>query len=439
MSTDAVLLTDADGERQRLVRQQRAGALLSSPLLQLVGSLLIGVLGASLIRHAFLGSAPEFDPGNTAIGTSLSVLGGLVIYRKVTSLPGTAALINTLPAFAVSYVIFVALFSALRIDFSRQEFVLSFILTLTYMALLGAAAARARRPAFGYVAGGAAGELLDVTHVDWVEFTSPAEAAEFPELALAGDLQDEALSPEWERFLAEAAISGRRVYNARQLRESLIGRVEIRHLSENAFGHLAPDSIYAPLKLYIDVAAAFIVLVLLAPLLLLTGLLIRLGSPGPAIFAQERMGYRGKVFTMYKFRSMRQAAPEAAGLSADMTRNDDARITWLGRFIRKTRIDELPQLVNILKGEMSWIGPRPETVRLSRWYEAEIPFYRYRHIVRPGITGWAQVRQGHVTSVTDVSEKLQYDFFYVKNFSPWLDFLIAALTVRVMLTGLGAK
>ena len=174
MSTDAVLLTDADGGRQRLVRQQRAGALLSSPLLQLVGSLLIGVLGASLIRHAFLGSAPEFDPGNTAIGTSLSVLGGLVIYRKVTSLPGTAALINTLPAFAVSYVIFVALFSALRIDFSRQEFVLSFILTLTYMALLGAAAARARRPAFGYVAGGAAWELLDVTHVYWVEFTTPA-------------------------------------------------------------------------------------------------------------------------------------------------------------------------------------------------------------------------------------------------------------------------
>ncbi|TIP99650.1 MAG: sugar transferase, partial [Mesorhizobium sp.] len=117
----------------------------------------------------------------------------------------------------------------------------------------------------------------------------------------------------------------------------------------------------------------------------------------------------------------------------------DTRITRLGQFLRKSRIDELPQAINILRGEMSWIGPRPEALVLSKWYEAELPFYRYRHIVRPGITGWAQVNQGHVAAVDDVLEKLHYDFYYIKNFSPWLDVLIVFRTIRTMLTGFGAR
>jgi lipopolysaccharide/colanic/teichoic acid biosynthesis glycosyltransferase len=122
-----------------------------------------------------------------------------------------------------------------------------------------------------------------------------------------------------------------------------------------------------------------------------------------------------------------------------MTGADDPRITRLGRFLRQARIDELPQIYNILRGHMSWIGPRPEALELSRWYEQEIPFYAYRHIVRPGITGWAQVNQGHVTSLTDIDAKLQYDFYYIKNFSYWLDFVILARTAMVVFTGHGAK
>ena len=115
--------------------------------------------------------------------------------------------------------------------------------------------------------------------------------------------------------------------------------------------------------------------------------------------------------------------------------------TWarFGAFLRRTRIDELPQIINILKGEMSWIGPRPEAEVLSSWYTGEIPFYRYRHVVKPGISGWAQVNQGHVAAVDEVHEKLQYDFFYVKYFSPWLDTLILFKTVRTMLTGFGSR
>jgi lipopolysaccharide/colanic/teichoic acid biosynthesis glycosyltransferase len=122
-----------------------------------------------------------------------------------------------------------------------------------------------------------------------------------------------------------------------------------------------------------------------------------------------------------------------------MTKDDDARITRVGTFLRRHRIDELPQILNILKGEMSWIGPRPEAEPLARFYEKQIPFYGYRHMVRPGITGWAQVNQGHVVEVDDIRDKLSYNFFYIKNFSAWLDALIAARTIRILLFGKGAR
>ncbi|NWN22916.1 polyprenyl glycosylphosphotransferase, partial [Escherichia coli] len=126
-------------------------------------------------------------------------------------------------------------------------------------------------------------------------------------------------------------------------------------------------------------------------------------------------------FTAYKFRTMRVAASQenlsdAEARKSAMTSDRDSRITRVGAFLRRTRIDELPQLFNMLKGEMSMIGPRPEAMVLTKWYEKEIPFYHYRHIIKPGLTGWAQVNQGHVTEVDDIREKLNLDFYYVKNF-----------------------
>jgi lipopolysaccharide/colanic/teichoic acid biosynthesis glycosyltransferase len=135
----------------------------------------------------------------------------------------------------------------------------------------------------------------------------------------------------------------------------------------------------------------------------------------------------------------RAAAQSGDDRSEAITRDGDDRITRIGRFLRRTRIDELPQIWNILRGEMSWIGPRPEAMALSEWYEAELPFYIYRHIVRPGISGWAQVNQGHVSDLESVFEKLHYDFYYIKNFSAWLDLLILARTIATVVTGMGAR
>jgi len=170
--------------------------------------------------------------------------------------------------------------------------------------------------------------------------------------------------------------------------------------------------------------------------------LIKLDSPGSAFFVQERLGFRGQTFKMIKFRTMRERnsiGDEHEKRADAMTKADDDRITRIGKLLRQTRMDELPQILNVLKGEMSWIGPRPEAKSLSAWYEQELPFYSYRHIVRPGITGWAQVNQGHVTSVDAVNAKLRFDFYYVKNISLWIDLLIVLKTARVIFTGLGAK
>jgi len=126
-------------------------------------------------------------------------------------------------------------------------------------------------------------------------------------------------------------------------------------------------------------------------------------------------------------------------LESAITNHGDERVTRVGAILRRSRLDELPQIFNILAGQMSWIGPRPEAEALSVYYTGEIPFYRYRHVVRPGITGWAQVNQGHVASVDEVHAKLMYDFYYVKYFSAWLDLLITFRTIRTMTTGFGSR
>ena len=189
-----------------------------------------------------------------------------------------------------------------------------------------------------------------------------------------------------------------------------------------------------------DWLAAILALPIVLPILLLCGLAIKLDSPGPMLFRQRRVGYQGRSFIVYKLRTMTVGGCGVSGdRDAAMTKSNDSRVTRIGRFLRKSRLDELPQLINVLKGQMSWIGPRPEAEVLGKWYEQEIPFYRYRHIVRPGITGWAQVNQGHVADVGDVKTKLNYDFYYIKNFSPWLDLLIVVRTLRTMITGYGAR
>jgi len=191
------------------------------------------------------------------------------------------------------------------------------------------------------------------------------------------------------------------------------------------------------IKRGLDIVLALVALVLSLPVMALVALVIKLDSPGPALFRQERVGQNGRIFILSKFRSMRVDAERHSG--PVWARAGDPRVTRVGRFIRKTRLDELPQLVNVLVGDMSFVGPRPERPDFVRVLQRQIPFYTGRLAVKPGITGWAQVRYQYAASVEDQLEKLQYDLYYIKNLSPFLDAIILLHTVQVVLFARGAR
>ncbi|URW75775.1 TIGR03013 family PEP-CTERM/XrtA system glycosyltransferase [Sphingomonas donggukensis] len=190
-------------------------------------------------------------------------------------------------------------------------------------------------------------------------------------------------------------------------------------------------------KRLFDIAASLILLTLMLPVILLTALAVKYESKGPAFYRQRRVGLYGLGFDCIKLRSMRTDA-EAAG-KAVWAEKDDPRITRVGRFIRKTRIDELPQCWSVLKGEMSFVGPRPERPQFVDDLETKLPYYAERHMVKPGITGWAQINYPYGASIEDSRQKLEFDLYYAKNYSPFLDLLILLQTLRVVLWPDGAR
>ncbi|MCP1335911.1 TIGR03013 family XrtA/PEP-CTERM system glycosyltransferase [Futiania mangrovi] len=189
-------------------------------------------------------------------------------------------------------------------------------------------------------------------------------------------------------------------------------------------------------KRLFDGIVSLSILTLCLPILIGTYLAVRLDSKGPGFYRQRRVGLDGKVFEVYKFRSMRTDAEKAG---AQWARQNDDRVTRVGRFIRRTRIDELPQLINVLSGDMSFVGPRPERPEFVAELSQEIPYYQDRHRVKPGITGWAQINYPYGASVEDTKEKLKYDLYYMKNCTLFLDFLILLKTIRVVLWPEGVR
>lgn len=189
-------------------------------------------------------------------------------------------------------------------------------------------------------------------------------------------------------------------------------------------------------KRIFDITASVILLALTFPIIALFALLVKIDSKGPAFFRQQRVGLFGEPFTVIKLRSMRTDAEKDGAKWAE---ENDPRVTRLGRFIRKVRIDELPQTWSVLKGEMSFVGPRPEVPSFVDSLEEEIPFYGERHMVKPGITGWAQINYPYGASVEDSRCKLEYDLYYAKNYTPFLDFVILLQTLRVILWPEGAR
>jgi sugar transferase (PEP-CTERM system associated) len=242
------------------------------------------------------------------------------------------------------------------------------------------------------------------------------------------------------RDLLECKIQGIRVSDLSTHFEKRLGQIKLDYVNAGwlIFGDGFNQGFWrTAIKRASDLLSSTMLLVATLPLMLLTIVLIKLESPGPVFFRQERVGLNGRTFQVIKFRSMCSDA-ESDGQPRWATATDE-RVTRIGRLIRKVRIDELPQLWNVLKGEMSLVGPRPERPFFVETLTNDVPYYSVRHSVKPGITGWAQVRFDYGATVEDAKQKLQYDLYYVKNHTLFLDLLIMFETVSVVLTGKGAR
>jgi len=240
--------------------------------------------------------------------------------------------------------------------------------------------------------------------------------------------------------LLRAKMSGVRVEDATTTYERLTGKILIDDLKPSWL--IFSDGFRASrvtrfVKRMLDLSLSMILAIISAPAMALTAVAIRLDSAGPCLYSQERVGENGRVFKIYKFRSMRIDAEQAG--TPIWARDKDDRVTRVGRFIRKTRLDELPQLWNVMRGDMSFVGPRPERPFFVDQLANEIPFYLQRHAVKPGLTGWAQVKYQYGSTVEDAMEKLRYDLYYIKHLSVFFDLTIVLDTVKVILFGKGAK
>jgi lipopolysaccharide/colanic/teichoic acid biosynthesis glycosyltransferase len=288
---------------------------------------------------------------------------------------------------------------------------------------------------------GLADDLADAPHAKVVDIHDPQgdppPGSLPPGTTLVLDLRA-ALSDGMARFVSSSTMAGYEVRALSSVYEEHTGRSPLVHLAEGweisvPLERRAP---YAPFKRVIET----ILVAGTSPVWLLLGaaiwLAIRFDGPGRAIFRQPRVGRYGEPFTMYKFRTMVEGADDDG---PTFTALDDPRITRVGRFLRATRLDEIPQLWNVLKGEVAIVGPRAEQVAFAQQFEVLIPFYRYRHLVRPGITGWAQVNSGYADDLEDTIVKLTYDLFYVRHMTAWLDLSIIWRTLETVFARRGAR
>lgn len=241
------------------------------------------------------------------------------------------------------------------------------------------------------------------------------------------------------RELLDLRLRGVVIEDANFLTERLLGKLALDGLNPSTLIFTHGFNVKATqqiLRRLVSISISFIGLVLCLPVLPILMIAVRLSSPGPIFFRQVRVGLRGKPFEVIKFRTMRQDAEKNG---AQWAKKNDSRVTAIGRFMRKTRLDEIPQLWNVLRGDMGFVGPRPERPEFVEWLSSEIPFYELRHIIRPGLTGWAQVRYGYGSTLEETKHKLEYDLYYVKHMSVGLDLLVIFETVKTILLRRGAQ
>ena len=403
-----------------------------------VGLLFVCALPAFLLPHWNPLALPAGLMQEVSMAAvALAFVASMLSMQRFDWFPGRRSIFAGITIVLGWYGVLAGLLMATRLPYSLTYLTAGLGLTLLFMLLQSTWMRHGQVPRMGYVPLGRASRLDLIKDVEWVRLDEPVLPNGGQRLdAIVADLHAPALTNAWQKFLADCTLQRMPVYNIRQVEEALTGRVKIHHMYENNLGSLLPNPTYMAIKYLLDVGLIVLSLPVVLPVMLLAALAIKLESPGPIFFLQKRVGQLGKEFTIYKFRSM---CNDSEKDGAQFAQQGDMRVTRVGKFIRKTRIDELPQFFNIIKGDMSLIGPRPEQKVFVDQFEGVIPFYSYRHIVKPGISGWAQVVHGYAADADETQVKIEHDFYYIKNFSFSLDVLIVFLTLKTMATGFGAR
>lgn len=371
---------------------------------------------------------------NTLYANSAAFLLAFIVLRNMYQFPGSRTKTYIFPMIAGSWLLVIAVLFFTRAQYARSILLWAFVFANIWALIGSYLGRRYYTPKLALIPFGRTQEFLTYKNVHATQLKSPSlEGRRYD--AIVADLHSD-MPAEWQKFLAECTLARIPVYHSQLLIERYTGRVKLTHLSENVFGVLSPSPIYAFFKRILEVLLALATMPIWLTVIIITAIIIKIESPGGAFFTQNRVGLGDKDFTVYKLRSMCKDSEKSG---AQFAQANDMRVTRVGKFIRKSRIDELPQFFNVLKGDMSIIGPRPEQRAFVNQFEEEIPFYAYRHVVRPGMSGWAQVTQGYAASEDETRIKLEHDFYYIKNFSLWLDILIVFKTIRTMLTGFGAR
>lgn len=403
----------------------------------ILGFILVGVLPSIIIWPKLLHLDPAYFSDTriyTTVANICAFFLSFILYKKIQKFPDARSIIYLLPSVTLSWGAIMGGIFLLKVEYSRTVLLVGYLIANTWTVLGYYLGKRYYCLKLAVVPYGNYQELEQFKSIDTRILTEPTLGnTRFD--AVVADLRSD-MPNEWQTFLANCALANIPVYHSQQMVEQLTGRVKITHLSENIFGALYTRSTYGMVKRCAEIVFVLLLLPIWLPLMLIFGLLVKLESQGPMFFTQERVGLGDQDFTVYKLRSM---CKDSEKQGAQFATQGDARVTRIGKFIRKTRIDEIPQFINILKGDMSLIGPRPEQRVFVEQFKQEIPFYSYRHVVRPGISGWAQVTQGYAANSDETSIKLEYDLYYIKHFSFWLDVLIVFKTIKTMLTGFGAR
>ncbi|MDP2376452.1 MAG: sugar transferase [Reyranella sp.] len=380
--------------------------------------------------------AKEFGPTEfTIVATAIAY--AIVWYcgRRLDAFPRATLQGNmgyVAPIAVLTYALVAALLLLLRLDYSRFQLFGSGILTVLWMAVAAQMRARYMIRNYAVIPKASIATMPELHACRWLDFDE-VQRRQTRVDAIVADLSAELPDGQIEA-LADAAIAGVPVLDRRYIVESLTGRTPLGGLTPNEFGALLPSRQYLVVRRVIEFILTVAVLPLLAVILAVVAAWIRYDSPGPVFFVQSRVGRRGRVFRMFKFRTMYHGAQ-----GPSFTATSDPRVTRAGTFLRRCRFDELPQMFNVLKGDMSWVGPRPEALSLEQGYVRDIQHFALRGIVRPGVTGWAQINQGYAHDPDAMRSKLEYDLYYLKHCSLWLDLVIVLRTFAVVFRGTGAR